>query len=91
MSIVCFYWGSSQKAPVCFFIISWKERVNVLDKYKDVLSIDDLCEILHIGKNTAYNMLKSQQIPCRRIGNKKYIIPKEGVISYLNGCINLSK
>lgn len=60
----------------------------MLEKYKDVISVDELCEILHIGRNTVYKMLRSQEIPNIRIGSKKYIIPKKGVISYLDSCIN---
>ena len=49
----------------------------MLEKYKDVISVDELCEILHIGRNTTYKMLRSQEIPNIRIGSKKYIIPKK--------------
>ena len=35
---------------------------------KLVLNIDDLCEILDIGKNTAYNLLKSKEIESFKIG-----------------------
>ena len=55
----------------------------MLAKYDDVLSIDDVCEILHIGKNTAYKLLGSNEIPNRKI-RRKYIIPKIGMINYLN-------
>ena len=54
----------------------------MLEKYKDVLGVEDLCEILGIGKNTAYKILKDNTIPNRRIG-RKYIIPKCGLIKYL--------
>ena len=56
----------------------------LLEEYKDVLNVKDLCEILNIGKNTAYKLLKNNDIPNRRLG-KKYIIPKFGVIEYLKG------
>ena len=59
----------------------------MLDTYKDVLTVKELCEILHIGRNTAYKMLQSHQIPNKRIYGKKYIIPKIGVISYLNSAM----
>ena len=55
----------------------------MLAKYDDVLSIDDVCEILHIGKNTAYKLLGANEIPNRKI-RRKYIIPKIGMINYLN-------
>lgn len=56
----------------------------LLEEYKDVINVKDLCEILNIGKNTAYKLLKNNDIPNRRLG-KKYIIPKFGVIEYLKG------
>ena len=51
----------------------------MLEEYKDVINVKDLCEILNIGKNTAYKLLKNNDIPNCRLG-KKYIIPKFGVI-----------
>ena len=60
----------------------------MLEKYRDVLTVGELCEILRICRNTAYKLLRSQQIPNKRIGNKKYIIPKLGVIQYIKDCIN---
>ena len=60
------------------------EVIYLLEEYKDVINIKELCEILNIGKNTAYKLLKNNDIPNRRLG-KKYIIPKFGVIEYLKG------
>lgn len=58
----------------------------MLENYSDVLAVNDLCKILHIGKNVAYRLLQSGEIPNKRI-NKKYIIPKSGVIAYINTCL----
>lgn len=57
----------------------------MLEKYKDVLNISELCEILRIGKTTAYKMLRDKEIANRLCGNK-YIIPKAAVIDYLTDC-----
>lgn len=57
-----------------------------LDDYGDVLTVKDLCKILGIGKNTAYMWLQEHVIPNKKI-MQKYIIPKQGVISFLNNCI----
>lgn len=54
----------------------------MLKNYKDILSVEDLCEILSIGKNTAYRLLKSGEIKSVRIG-KVYKIPKETLIKYI--------
>ena len=54
----------------------------MLKNYKDILAVKDLCEILDIGKNTAYNLLKSGEIKSVKIG-KIYKIPKDYLIRYL--------
>ena len=55
---------------------------NIFTNYPDVVSIDDLKKMLHIGRNTAYKLLNENKIKAIRIG-KKYIIPKSSVISFL--------
>ena len=59
----------------------------MLRRYKDILSVKELCEILHIGKNTAYHLLQSGEIPSVRIG-KVYKIPKQAVEKYLKNGLN---
>lgn len=54
----------------------------MFETYDDMLSIDDLCAILTIGKNTAYNILNSGELKCFRIG-KVWKIPKQGLIDYI--------
>ena len=48
----------------------------MLDDYPDVLTVDQLMEILHIGRNAVYGLLKSGHIKTLRVG-KRYIIPKK--------------
>lgn len=54
----------------------------MLENYGDVLTIIDVCDILNIGRNSAYKMLKDGEIPNKQV-RRKYIIPKQGVINYL--------
>ena len=54
----------------------------MLDKYKDIMTVADLCEALGIGKNTAYKLLKSGEIKSIRIG-RIYKIPKQCVEKYI--------
>ena len=56
--------------------------MTMLNKYPDVLNVKQLCEVLDIGKNTAYKLLKSKEIKALRIGTV-YKIPKRAVIKYL--------
>ena len=56
--------------------------MTMLNKYPDVLNVKQLCEVLDIGKNTAYKLLKNREIKALRIGTV-YKIPKREVIKYL--------
>ena len=59
-----------------------KGMTGMLDGYKDVLNIKEVCEILRIGRKTAYSLLKAGKLPYRKIG-RCYKIPKAGLIRYL--------
>jgi len=55
----------------------------MLNGYRDVLTVNELAEILGIGKTSAYRLVNDGIIGCRRVG-KKILIPKACVIDYLN-------
>ena len=49
------------------------------------LSVEQLAAALNIGKNTAYCLVRSNQIPCYRFGTQ-YRVPKENIRDlYLGG------
>lgn len=54
----------------------------ILADCKDVLSVKDLCDILPIGRNAVYKLLKDNTIKSIRVGNK-IIIPKQCLLNYL--------
>ena len=55
----------------------------MLEKYPDVLTIKDFCQILQISRKTAYRLLKENpEIRYRKIG-KSYRISKIDLILYL--------
>ena len=54
----------------------------MFNSYPDVLSVKQLCEILDIGKNTAYKLLKNGDIKSIKIG-RIYKIPKKNVKKYI--------
>lgn len=54
----------------------------MLDQYGDVMSIGDLCEVLGIGRNSAYSLLESDRIHGFRLG-RTWKIPKIAVEDYL--------
>ena len=57
-------------------------RNEIFSDYPDVVSVDDVQSMLHVGRNTAYGLLESGVISTVRVG-KKYIIPKASVIAFL--------
>ena len=57
----------------------------MLEEFDPLLTIDELCVILAIGKNTAYSLLNSGDISAFRIG-RIWKIPKTTVIEYIATC-----
>ena len=56
--------------------------IPILENYKDILTIDDVCAILKVGKSAAYGLLRSGEIPNRKLAGK-YIIPKIGIVKFI--------
>ncbi len=54
----------------------------MLEQYPDVLDVEDLCNILRIGKNHTYELLRAGQIGSFRIG-RAWKIPKISLEAYL--------
>ena len=52
------------------------------DEIGEILTIEELMELLYIGKNTAYKLLKSGEIKAFKIG-KVWKIPRESVNEYI--------
>lgn len=50
--------------------------------YTNLITLDELCELLMIGRNTAYHLLLSGKIKCFRVG-RIWKIPKAGVNQYI--------
>lgn len=51
-------------------------------KYDDVLTVKELMDFLAIGKNTAYELLKTGEIKSFKIG-RNYKVYKESVYEYM--------
>lgn len=54
----------------------------MFDNYADVMTVDELKEVLRIGRNAAYELIKNGSIKHIRVG-KKILIPKQNVIDFL--------
>lgn len=59
-----------------------------LDDYGDVLTVEDVMKILRIGRNTAYSLIKSEELKSIRIGYQLRI-PKAYLVEYLNQKIRI--
>lgn len=57
-------------------------KISILEHYPDILICDELVEILGIGENSAYTLLKNKQIYSKKIG-REYKIPKICVIDFI--------
>ena len=54
----------------------------MLNNTKDVLTLKELQELLHIGKNTALKLVQSGEIEAFRVGNQWRIL-RESVTKYI--------
>ena len=61
--------------------------MNTLDtmmfsEYDDVVTVDDVMNMLHIGMNNVYKLLNDNSIKSVKVG-KRFIIPKRSVINFV--------
>ena len=54
----------------------------MLNNPKDILTLKELQELLHIGKNTALRLVQSGEIEAFKVG-KQWRIVREDIIRYL--------
>lgn len=55
----------------------------MLRDYPDLMEVRHLQEILHIGRQKAYALVRNKEIPSLRVG-RTYRIPKAYLLAYLN-------
>lgn len=64
-------------------VLNMKEEKFMFDKYPDMLTVEQVCEMLHIGKNRCYDLVRQSKI--KHINNGiRYVIPKKCVIEYID-------
>ena len=56
----------------------------------DILTVEEMCEILKIGKNSAYKLLNSNAIPAYRNG-KIWRIPRTSLIEFVENSLALQR
>lgn len=54
----------------------------MLENFEDVMTVDEVCEAIRIGKNNLYRLLENKQLRGYRNG-RVWRIPKEAVIEYI--------
>lgn len=54
----------------------------MFNDYDDMVTVEEMQKMIGVGKNTAYNLLKHEDIKCFRIG-RNWKIPKESVEEYV--------
>lgn len=59
----------------------------MFENYKDVVTINELTEMLDIGRNKAYKLINSGEIKSRLVG-KTHRIPKKNIIKYIENQID---
>ena len=55
----------------------------MLEGWDDFLTVEELCEVLKIGRNAAYTLLNSGELKALRNG-RVWRVPKQAVIEYVN-------
>ena len=59
-----------------------KNMERPFDDYPDVVSVEEIQQMLRIGKNAVYTLLKDGEIKSIKVG-KRYIVPKKHVAEFL--------
>ena len=55
----------------------------MFETYEDMVTIDDVCQMLNIGKNNAYRLLKEGKLHAFKIG-RIWKVSRQSVIEYVN-------
>ncbi len=61
----------------------------MFNEYSDIVTVDELCEMLRIGRNKAYDLLRNGEIKAFRSG-RLWIISKAAVEDYVRVCSKCS-
>ncbi len=63
--------------------INKQNTMAMFSDYPDVVSVEQVTEMLHIGQVLAYKLLKDGTIKARKVG-RRYIIAKKSIIDFLS-------
>jgi len=65
-----------------------KVNASLFDNYDDMVTVGELAEMLRIGRNTAYELVRAGIIPSLKIGRRQIRISKPAVIDYISSAEN---
>jgi excisionase family DNA binding protein len=54
----------------------------MLENYRDVLTVKEVAEVLRIGKNAAYSLVRDNKIKSVKVG-RKYLVSKQILLDFL--------
>ena len=60
------------------------QTYHTIEELPLILTVEDLMPVLCIGRNTAYNLVRSGQIRSLRVGHQ-IRIPREAVVEFISG------
>ena len=64
--------------------ISQKDAYKLmLKEYPDIMTVEQMCEVLGISTKTGYRLLREKKICCLKVG-RAYRIPKAHLFTYLS-------
>lgn len=58
------------------------ENTMLFKEYDDVVTVNDVMKMLHIGRSNVYKLLSDNSIKTVKVG-KRFIIPKRSVIEFI--------
>ena len=59
-----------------------KPKNNTLSKYPDLLTVEHLCELLHVGKKSIYGMMRRGELKYAKVG-KSHVSSKKWLLEFL--------
>ena len=59
----------------------------MLEQYDDILTTDEVCEVLKIGKNALYEMLNKGELKAMKNG-RVWRVPKVAIQAYILSYVN---
>lgn len=54
------------------------------DEMPDLMTVDEVCRLLRLSKNTVYDMIRGKEIPSIKVG-RQIRVPKRALIEKLEG------